>query len=148
MAITAEAARDWGRRETARRRCEELPPGQGPKLLPPERFSDEYAPADPRVPGKRGPQAGVVRSVLAGACSGWGQRPDGEEFYEAMRAESPTSRQQTINGVLIAEGSLHEVLLAHLQGAFTWRQLVRAMHRRGHYKPRLAAFVNRFAMRR
>ena len=64
-----------------------------------------------------------------------------------MRAEEPTSRQQAISGVLIAEASLDEVLLAHLQGAFTWRQLARAMHKRGQCRPNLVAFVNRFAVR-
>ena len=120
-------------------------PGREPELLPAERFSDDYAPPDPRVPGRRGPHAGAVRSVLAGACAGWGRKPSSEEFYEAMRAETPTSRQQTICGVLISEASLDEILLAHMQGAFTWQQLARAMHRRDYYRARLAAFVNRFA---
>ena len=91
--------------------------GHEPELLPAERFSNDYAPSEPQVPGRRGPHAGAVRSVLAGACAGRGRKPSSEECYEAMRAETPTSRQQTVCGVLVSEASLDDILLAHMQGA-------------------------------
>ncbi len=59
-----------------------------------------------------------------------------------MRATEPTRRQEAIAGVLISEGSLDEILLGQLEGAFTWRQLVRMMHRRGDYDVELARYVN------
>lgn len=59
-----------------------------------------------------------------------------------MRATEPTDRQIAVAGVLIAEGTCNEVLLAYLQGAFTWRQLARMMHRRELYRGELARFVN------
>ena len=132
----------WFEREVARRRREEDFPPANTGLRPAERFSDEYAPADPDVAGERGPKSSAIRSVIAGACSGWARRPDSREFYEAMRTDEPTKRQLTLAGVLIAEGSMDEVLLGYLQGAFTWRQLARMMHLRGVYTGQLARYVN------
>lgn len=142
--ITRDAYANWVDREEARRRAEEnLPANTG--LLPAERFSDEYAPDDGTVPGERGPRSSGIRSLLAGACAGWRRQPDSAEFYEAMRAMQPTKRQRAIASVLIADGSPNDVLLAYLQGAFTWRQLVRMMHRRTSYSGELAQYVNRHA---
>ena len=97
-------------------------------VLPPDRFSDAYAEADARFAGEgRGAEADAIRGLLAGSCSGWSIEPTSLEFYEAARAEQPTERQEVILGVLISEGSNDTVALAYLQGAFTWRQLARAM---------------------
>ena len=73
---------------------------------------------------------------------------DSAEFYEAMRTEQPNRRQRTIAAVLIAEGTANDALLAYLQGAFTWRQLGRMMHRQGLYSGRLARYVNQHRVRR
>ena len=135
---------DWNER-VARRVLEDREPPPNTGLLPPERFSDEYAPEDPEVPGERGPASSAVEAVIAGACSGWGRKPDAKEFYEAMRAKRPTRRQQTVASVMIAEGTLDHILLAYLQGAFTWRRLVRMMHRGGLYNGELAHYVNMHA---
>jgi hypothetical protein len=123
-----------------RLREENPPPNTG--LLPTERFSDQYEPADPEFPEERGPASTAIQALIARACAGWKRPPDAEEFYNAMRATRPTARQTTIAGVLIAEGSCDDVLLAYLQGAFTWRQLARMMHRRSLYSGELARFVN------
>ena len=142
MKIDLKAWNAWVDREEARRRLEDNPP-PNTGLLPAEKLSDEYAPDDGTVEGERGPESSAIRSLLAGACAGWKHPPDSAEFYDAMRAEEPSRRQKTIAAVLISEGTANDVLLAHLQGAFTWRQLGRMMHRRGLYSGRLARYVNR-----
>ena len=66
------------------------------------------------------------RGVLAGACAGWSVRPTSVELYDALRADNATSRQRSIAIVLINEVSFEEIVNAHTEGAFTWRQLARA----------------------
>ena len=118
------------------------------KVLPPERFSDEYEPPDPAFADEgRGAEADAIKGLLAGCCCGWERRPTAAEFYDAMRAGEPTARQMAIIRVLTAEGSTRQICLAYLQGAFTWRQLARAMTRQGAYKGGLAQYVNRYANR-
>ena len=134
------ADRQWDR-ANARRRNEDDPPANT-GLLPAERFPDHYEPEDPNSPDERGAVSTVIQGLIAGACAGWKRQPNAEEFYNAMRATEPTDRQITLAGVLIAEGSCNDVLLAYLQGAFTWRQLARMMHRRRLYSGELARFVN------
>ena len=121
-------------------------------MLPPEDFSDEYAPEDPTVRGNREPNSTTVRSVLASACAGWGKRPDAAEFYEAIRSPTPTDRQVAIVNVMVIEATCNEILLAYneillayLQGAYTWRQLARAIHRCGNRPTRLSRYVNLWA---
>jgi len=147
MDIDLDAWKTWVKGEEARRRLEDDPP-QDTGLLPEEELSDEYAAEDERAEGNHGPKSRAIRSLLAGACAGWKQPPDSTEFYNAMRAEQPSARQQAIAGVLIAEGTPNDVLLAYLEGAFTWRQLGRMMHRRKLYSGQLARYVNRHRIRR
>ena len=147
MHIDLGAWNSWVDGEEARRRVEDDPP-PNTGLLPAEQLSDEYAADEGTVEGDRGPESSAIRSLLAGACAGWKQPPDTTEFYNAMRAEQPSRRQQAIAGVLIAEGTPNDVLLAYLQAAFTWRQLGRMMHRRGLYSGHLARYVNRHRIRR
>ena len=142
--ISAET-RNWLRRELDRRRREEPVEGATALLLPPEDFSDEYAPEDPTVRGDRGPNSTTVRSVLASACAGWGKRPDAAEFYEAIRSPTPTDRQEAIVNVMVIEATCNEILLAYLQGAYTWRQLARAIQRCGNRPTRLSRYVNLWA---
>ena len=130
-------------REARRRVDEELAPPAA-ELLPPERFSDEYWPPDPEVKGRRGPQSSTVTARLARSCCGWRRVPDAGEFYEAMRQSNPTARQLGIAGVLIDEGSTDELQRAYFEGAFTWRQLVRMMIRRGGTHDAIAWYVNQW----
>ena len=142
MKIALKDWNAWVDREEARRRLEDNPP-PNTGLLPAAELSDEYAPDDGTAEEGRGRRSSAVRSLLAGACAGWKHPPDSAEFYDAMRAGEPTRRQKTIAAVLIAEGTANDILLAYLQGAFTWRQLGMMMHRRGLYSGHLARYVNR-----
>ena len=128
--------------ERKRRRNE---PREREGVRNPERFSDAYAPPDPEWPEKRGPEATAIAGLLARSCCGWRRRPTSAEFYDAIRAEQPSARQEAIVDVLMFEASEHTMTLAYLQGAFTWRQLARAIAKRPDRSERLAAYVNREA---
>ena len=138
---TTEERRAWVQAELARRMRVENP-RRHVALLPPERFSDEYSPADPRFNEPRGANAGAITGLLAGSCCGWGRKPSAAEFHDAVRETEPTPRQRAIINVLITEASNDTIALAYLQGAFTWRQLATAMRRHGNYSPRLTRYVN------
>lgn len=138
---TTDERRAWVQAELARRMRVENP-RRHVTLLPPKRFSDEYSPADPRFNEPRGAYAGAIAGVLSGSCCGWGRKPTAPEFHDAIRDTEPTRRQKAIINVLITEASNNTIALAYLQGAFTWRQLAKAMLRHGNYSPRLARYVN------
>ena len=65
------------------------------------------------------------------SCAGWKERPTAGEFYEAVRADEPTDRQKTIIRMWGAEATLEDLVEAWAQHAYTFRQLVRALHRVG-----------------
>lgn len=125
----------WGKTETRRRQHHET---SAPALAPTDSFRDEYSTiyelgrinpdADPDATG---PNSQTVRGLLCGACAGWKKPPDSLELYEAMRAMrsgDPTRRQRSIAALLVNEASFDELVNAHLEGAFTWRQLAIAAH--------------------
>lgn len=133
----------WVHEETARRSREENPERPA-RLRPLEDFSDEYA--DPTryktVDQERvGRNSRTIRGLIIGDCCGWPKRPTSDEVYEAMRAESPTDLQQSmINMVLRAD---FETLFAGwMEGAFTWRQVARAMGRRTWSDPQQIRAIN------
>lgn len=141
----------WAEVETERRGRQE-DDGRNALLGPPEAFSDEYASREIRAhcpphlgPGRTGPRSQTIRGLLCRSCAGWSQPPTSEEFYEAIRAEDPDGRQECIVGVLLVEASFHELMHAYAEQAFTWRQLVRAMHRRDCSRGRKARRINHFA---
>ena len=120
----------------------------GTSVLPPERFSDQYAEPDPRFPNEgRGPESEAIQGLIAGACCGWKKPPTAAEFYDAMRAETPTEHQEIVAGALIREASNDTLALAYLQGAFTWRQVARMLERIGAYSSSRARYVNRHGRR-
>lgn len=130
-------------------------PSAPPRLPAPGAFPDEYTPtavlarfrpgADPL---ETGPRSRTVRTVIRRRCCGWRTPPTPAEVYDAMRAEEPTERQLNVMTVLLSDATFDEVLLAHLEGAFTWRQLARAMHRHGCLPPQRAREIARFARTR
>lgn len=125
------------------------------RLPPPEAFPDDYTAADTLVrfrpsadPAEMGPDSRTIRSVIRRRCCGWRRPPTAREVYDAMRASEPTKRQLDAMTVVLNESTFEEVVLAHLEGAFTWRQLARAVHRRGGVTPgRIRSFA-RFARAR
>ena len=139
----------WSKAETERRR---RAAATQPTLAPIDAFPDEYATADDLAaagldadPGATGPRSQTIRGLLGGACAGWRVRPTSVELYDALRADNPTSRQRSIATVLINEASFEELVNAHTEGAFTWRQLARAAQRQGAVPPLRIRLINAFA---
>ena len=143
------AIRAWSKAETERRRHAAA---TAPTLAPIDAFPDEYSTADDLAavrpdadPDATGPRSQIIRGLLGGACAGWRVRPTSVELYEALRADDPTQRQRSIATVLINEASFEELVNAHTEGAFTWRQLARAARRQGAVPPLRIRLINAFA---
>ena len=106
-------------------------------LLPPEAFPDAPPTARERrifqsVPKGVDPRdSPTVWHRLASSCSGWAEPPTPTEFYDAIRAARPTPRQREIVRTWAAEARSGEVIRPWVEGVYTWRQLVRALHRSG-----------------
>ena len=135
--------------ETARRRVEndKWAPAT---LLPAEAFSDELASEAVFLrlcapEARRGRQAWAVHRRIMSSCAGWEQRPTAGEFYDAVRASRPTDRQKVIVRMWGAEATLEDLVEAWAQQAYTFRQLVRALHRADFsYGPQVRT-INRWA---
>ena len=143
----------WAEQETRRRAAEHTVAGPV-DLGPPERYDDEYTPIETLLslrpdadPDATGPRSQTVRSVICGRCAGWARSPRPEEVYEAMRAANRSRDQRSAIGVLTREADFEELMNAHLEGAFTWRQLVRAFQERQLVPRSRAGFLRRFAQR-
>ena len=139
----------WSKAETARRRHVAA---TEPTLAPIDAFPDEYSTADDLAavhldadPNATGPHSQTIRGLLGGACAGWPVRPTSVELYDALRADNPTNRQRSIATVLINEASFEDLVNAHTEGAFTWRQLARAARRQGVVPPLRIRLINAFA---
>ena len=140
--MTDEELREWRDREV-RRRVEEEDDHAEP-LAPPSAFSDAYAPEHPEVKGRRGRESSTVRGLLGGGCCGWSRPPDAAELYDAMRTRRPTPRQLAVAGAFIGEAGIDDILMAHLEGAFTWRQLAAMLHKLGMETSELSPYLNRW----
>lgn len=149
--MAATPLTDWIQREIAERRAErsDCPPAA---LLPPDAFSDQPAGAaafrrlcEPATPCGR--NAWAIHRRIMSSCAGWAQRPTADEFYEAVRARTPSDRQKTIIRMWGAEATVAEIIEAWVQRAYTWRELVAALHRAQFtYGPRIR-IINRWAQK-
>ena len=135
--------------ETTRRRLEndEWAPET---LLPAEAFSDRPASetAFRRLcapEAARGRDAWAVHRRIMGSCAGWKERPTAAEFYDAIRANEPTDRRKAIIRMWGAEATLEDLVEAWAQHAYTFRQLVRALHRAGFTCGSRIRTINRWA---
>ena len=139
----------WSKAETERRRHAAA---TQPTLAPIDAFPDDCSTADDLAaagldadPGATGPRSQTIRGLLGGARAGWPLRPTSVELHGALRADNPTSRQRSIATVLINEASFEDLVNAHTEGAFTWRQLARAAQRQGSVPPLRIRLINAFA---
>ena len=123
-------------------------------LLPAESFGDQ--PASERFTKllrlnepvtASGPDSPTIALWLGCRCAGWPRTPTGREFYDAVRAKRPTSRQRAILDAWANQADWTEVLQAWAEHAFTMRELVAALRRNGLARCRIARSVNRWAKR-
>ena len=141
--ITGSELLAWVRQETARR-DEEENPERPTKVRSLESFSDEYA--DPTkyktVNQKRiGRKSATIKGMIAGECCGWPEPPTSDEVYEAMRAERPTRRQRSMIDMVL-RADFEKVFGAWMEGAFTWRQVARAIGRQACPYPKQVHAIN------
>ena len=108
------------------------------RLLPPAAFSAELAPLNPghwfwpRVDPKRtAEKSAAVGFRLGLSCAGWVEQPTTEEFYAAVHTQEPTARQKTIVYGWVLEATDIDLIRAWAERAYSWRTLVRALHKAG-----------------
>ena len=107
-------------------------------LAPAEAFSSRRGSTSLRArcgirtePGQTGPESAAVTRRIASSCAGWVRPPTGAEFYEAVRAENPTTRQAQIISMWLFEATSVEIMLAWAEEAYSFRELVTAIHKTG-----------------
>ena len=123
-------------------------------LLPPEAFhADGETPTDrhairsacglPEDAAKE--RIAAVEARFFSCTAGWREPPTSEEFYHAVRASAPTPRQKHVIEAWLSEAEHCEILRAWLEEAYSWRDLVGAMHRIGYRRNELGRYLNQFA---
>ncbi len=121
-------------------------------LRPAEEFPDYY-PSEEEVqrlrpglpPSDTGPDSATVRSLLVKSCAGWHEHPSSGEFYDAVRATAPTSRQQHLVYTWASEAGIAEIIVAWAERAYTLRQFVAALHRAEFAWPERIRTINQWA---
>ena len=142
---------EWaGSQQERRRRFDDEV--RGCKLKPPEAFSDEPAPPeafrnlcpalDPALTGRR---SHAVRWRIARSCCGWAEPPTTGEFYDAFHTDAPDQRQKSIIYMWGTEATFTELFEAWAQHAYTFRDLVRALHLADFPWPDRIAEINQWA---
>lgn len=124
--------------------------GEPDFLAPPAAFPETQATPEPRkehLPQHNGEEirerSRTVANRLATSCAGWPRRPTPTEFYRALHAGRPTGRQRAIVRVWMSEATNEEITLAWLEEAYTYRDLVSAIHKSGVDYPDLNRELNR-----
>ena len=108
------------------------------ELAPADAFPATYADAEMRrycmhrcPQDQLGARSRTVRRRIWSSCAGWTAEPTTEEFYEAVRAESPSRRQRQIVSMWVLEATDEDIMTAWLEEAYSFRDLAAAMHRTG-----------------
>ena len=125
-------------------------------LLPPNEFhAADESPTDRLMLRSRfgvpdentGPNSSAVRSRFISCTAGWPTPPTSSEFFLALQAEDPSSRQKAVVRAWLAEATYQEIILAWLEEAYSWQDLVAAVHRVGYRHNGLNRYLNQFAKR-
>ena len=95
-----------------------------------------------------GRESRAVRIRILRSCAGWGKKPTPAEFYDAVRADTPSKRQRSIIRMWERESTFVERVTAWAEGAYTMRQLVHALHAAGCSDTPIAGEINMWARRR
>lgn len=115
-------------------------------LAPPKAFSDETPSREilKRFHWKHDPHqlsrhSRAVSTRLGSSCCGWRKKPTAAEFYDAIRARTPNTRQKLLILTWLQEATKEDFLYAWVEGVYTWRELARAIHAANqHHTPRCA----------
>ena len=92
-----------------------------------------------------GQNSASVRARLLSCTAGWPSPPTAAELYHALRSERPSPREATVIRAWLREATYSEILLAWVEEAYSWRDLVAAIHRVGFRRNGLNRHLNRFA---
>ena len=92
-----------------------------------------------------GPNSATVRWRFFSCTAGWPRPPGPADLYEALRADRPTPWQVAVICTWLREATRQELMLARVEEAYSWRVLVRAVHRVGYRNHRLNRYLNQFA---
>ena len=124
--------------------CELLPPGAFPVVddPPPNRELRRLWGAPDAQTGEH---SHAVTWRFFSSCAGWPRPPTAEEFYRALRADSPTPRQRGVIRTWLREATYSELLQGWIEEAYTWRELVTAAHRVGFDVYGTCRWLNGFA---
>lgn len=121
-------------------------------LGPPEVFSPHRGSATERteychvVPTtETGRRSRSVARRLQASCTGWTDPPSAEEFHDAVHAPQDTSREAAILLTWYHEADVIKQLDARLEEAYSWRELVQALHHVGLTRGDGARRINWFA---
>lgn len=132
-----------GRFDEEAQRCELRPPGA---------FSDDPAPPEALrrlCPGLNaaltGRRSHAVEWRITRSCCGWQRPPTTAEFYDALHTNAPDDRQKSIIFMWGTEATFTELFEAWAQRAYTFRDLVRALHLADFPWPERIAEINQLA---
>ena len=148
----ADAAAAWrGRVEQKRQADRDALPDE---LAPPEAFGDHRGDSIERArhgsdvtEAETGRNSRTVESRLRMSCAGWRKVPTAAEFYTAVHEPTGSDRETAILLTWHHEAHVAELVYARLEGAYSWRELARALHRVGLTHGPAARRINRFAQR-
>ena len=121
-------------------------------LGPPEAFSDELAPLDPGLwywpkidPRRMRENSRAVEFRLGLSFAGSREQPSARDFYEAVHAREPSERQQAMVYAFVLQATEMDLIRAWTEQAYSWRVLVRALHKAGFDVQQQIRIINEFA---
>ena len=146
---------NWWRNELERRERDEGP-RRAAILKPADAFENRRSTAGlraeygwERTPDELGPDSPTVDRRITSSCAGWAERPTAREFYDAVRAERPNQREQSLIAMWVRDATDAEMNLAWIEEVYTDQELVAAIHRSGaaEVNPKRNADLNRWTVR-
>ena len=124
------------------------------ELKAPEAFDDDHHYTEDKPRGRMtkttdrdGKKSPTVASRLRMSCAGWKTVPSPQEFYQAVHNPTGSGRETAILLTWYHEADTLEHAKAKLEGAYSWRELVQALHRVGLTHGEGARQLNRFSNR-
>ena len=107
------------------------------RLASPERFP-AGAPGNAR-------QSATVIDVFKRSDASWSHAPQPEDLQNAIEGKGDREERVFIMGTYLNEARFTDIILAHSEGAYSWRELAEALHRDGLLFHRHFATLNEWA---